>query len=281
MVLLENIPLACRRNAPLDSAATPEEMRQLDSIGQKLRSLGFTIEAIETCLDASSEHGRLERSSSDLQGQLLSLFGELKPESLAGYLERLDGTIRPVSLPLFVTQKGTSQGRLQCRWHTLLPGVANSPELSARVRAALDRLLQIDQNDLALRILSAQLHFAANDFEKGVHSANLLAEMLEQVEKNTESKPFAGPLRNFTPSDQMALWLIARVCLEQPGSTHVGLSLGKRALIASGDPGNRKFSNAIRSEWERLAEDSSDPQTRNLLKQELSEIMRTRPGQFD
>ncbi|MBS0201371.1 MAG: tetratricopeptide repeat protein [Planctomycetes bacterium] len=209
------------------------------------------------------EHRRefVRQFQTDHMENLITTISELKPESLVQYFENFDG-IKRLTLPLSVESQGVHR-HLKCRWDDLWPGILQDEVLTTRLTSALKRQREAHGDDLPLLILSIQ-------FASAARQDNLVTTLMDTIVRKIESRQSetkATATNLF--ADEVALWLIARRCLNQPALVQQGELLGRRSLRSCRQAGKIDLGRVILDEWMQIAKTTGDETTIERLTAEL------------
>jgi hypothetical protein len=263
-LLLDGVPAHLRGRGHSNGSPSPTDGLRVQWIGRKLRSFNFPVDAIDVYLST-------ERTERFWGSDLVTAFGELKPESLTEYLETFDDS-RQLSFHLFVRQSDPGRGRIQSRWNPLLSSISQDAKLAARTQVALDRLCATETDKLAPLVLSAQLSLATGQGDKSDALEKLIRFVDEHPLDKASSAEESNEPRVMLEAAQIALWLVARECLTHPPLTTMGEKLGQRSLQASRRNVTQQFTIAILTEWILIAGEIGDSETAKCLKQELDQV---------
>ncbi|HEY4258543.1 MAG TPA: hypothetical protein VGM98_00225, partial [Schlesneria sp.] len=228
---------------------------QAINIGNRLRTLGYPIDAVELYVPAV-EHGDVTHAQ--LVSGLAAALSELSAEALVKYIEGLEAKSRPFSLHLFV-----DLGRVRTRWGGVLSNISQDAKLRPSLLTAIDRISDESPGKIAALTMSAYLSVVADHPKKSALVINKLidaerAYVALKTEKAKSSPTF----------DSTELWLVARECLTRKQLASQGDKLGQRALEASKGQ-NRLYTTAILKEWMQIAAEAGDQAKCDQLAAEL------------
>lgn len=266
-MLLEFVPETFRTLASVPSKA---EVSEGIAIGKRLHNLAYFPDAMDVFLLIQPFAG-VHRN--DLDVNMARAIASFTPDMFVEYLERLDGKRRQFSLLLF-TREGQHSDQIESRWGFVLEAVAKNVELTARANRAFQLLADVQVHSVDLQIARARLlQLADSDPRQGAeylvkyldqHPLRLLPEVAVDV-KNIER--LARPAQ----SNQAAVWLVARDCLNQPDLYDIGEKLGRIAVEFTIRDQTPAITRSILLEWTRIGLQSGHAEkVDQLLKSPLS-----------
>jgi tetratricopeptide (TPR) repeat protein len=282
-ILLESVPESLRSDRTESDSLTSRDLAIVTSVARKMRSIGGTVEAIDLCVAALDRSATMATSGYDprteLHSSLVAAFGDLKPEEFVRHVEsRSDDShatsLWPFDLHVFVRNARSSPGDLQSRWSSTIHQVAGEPELGRRLLTTLQKIHQQHEDDITPLIVTvlvtgsnaspAELQSAIQRLSRFV-ATHPLDPIPEAADKSAAARR--------TAMKQVALWLVARRCLNDKTLAADGTRLAERALLAARQQTTSTFAVAIAEEWSALAKQNGDAARVEQLDQLLKETL--------